>query len=50
MSQTSEVKTGLTVCGLMTRSVTMSTWLLVSVFSVLLLAWYITIVVVSVVL
>ena len=50
MSQSSAVKTGLTIPRLMIFSVIISTWLLVCVVSVLLLAWCIAIIVISVVL
>ena len=50
MSQSSAVKTGLTIPGLMICSVTMSTWLLVCVVSVLLLVWGTAIVVISIIL
>ena len=50
MSQSSAIKTSLTIPGLVTYSVTMPAWLLVYVVSVLLLIWCIAIIVVSVVL
>ena len=50
MSQSATIKTGLTISGLVISSVTMSTWLLVCVVSVLLLVWGTAIVVISVIL
>ena len=50
MSQSSAIKTGPTIPRLVICSVTMSTWLLLCVVSVLLLVWCIAIVVISVVL
>ena len=50
VSQSSAVKTGLIIPGLMICCVTMSTWLLVCVVSVLLLVWGTAIVVISVIL
>ena len=50
MSQSSTIKTGLKISGLVICSFTMSTWLLVCVVSVLLLVWCIAVAVISVVL
>ena len=50
MSQSSAVRTGLRIAGPVICSVTMSTWLLVCVISVLLLVWRIAIVVITVIL